>query len=125
MRKKRNDRRKSEMRKKTRQSGRRIPGRGTMMRTGGEATLRNVRGEAVVILMAAMMAGGFLLWMAAGHFHGKHGGRHDAAASRPAVAGDPDRESRRGGAGRGGTRGWASEESVEMDRGGREHHEDV
>ena len=107
------------MRKNTRQSGRRIPGRGTMMRTGGEATLRNVRGEAVVILMAAMMIGGILLWMAAGHFHGKHGGRHDAAASRPAVAVDQDREYRREGTVREGTTGWSSAESVEMDRGVR------
>ncbi len=53
---------------------------------GRKGTFRNICGEAVVILMAAMMIGGFLLWMAAGHFHGMHGGSHRAMDSRPAAA---------------------------------------
>lgn len=72
------------MKKEKRERDGRIPDwitdRRTARDTGKREILRNARGEAVAILMAAMMIGGFLLWMTMGHFHGMHGEARTAKA---------------------------------------------
>jgi hypothetical protein len=48
-------------------------------------TLRNARGEAVMLaVMGIMMVGGLIYWMFSGHSHmsGMHGGRHPASEVR-------------------------------------------
>jgi hypothetical protein len=48
-------------------------------------TLRNARGEAVMLaVMGIMMVGGLIYWMFSGHSHmsGMHGGRHPSSEVR-------------------------------------------
>ena len=48
-------------------------------------TLRNKKGEAVMLaVMGIMMVGGLIFWMFSGHSHmsGMHGGRHPASEVR-------------------------------------------
>jgi hypothetical protein len=48
-------------------------------------TLRNAKGEAVMLaVMGIMMVGGLIYWMFSGHSHmsGMHGGRHPASEVR-------------------------------------------
>jgi hypothetical protein len=48
-------------------------------------TLRNGKGEAVILaVMGIMMVGGLVIWMFSGHSHmfGMHGGRHPASEVR-------------------------------------------
>lgn len=71
---------KKEKRGRDRRITDRITDRRTAVNTGKRGIVRNARGEAVAILMAAMMIGGFLLWMAMGHFHGMHGEARPAKA---------------------------------------------
>lgn len=52
----------------------------------------SARGEAVVVLMAAMMIGGFLVWLIAGHHSGMHGRNHEGADSRPAAVVSPEKD---------------------------------
>ena len=55
------------------------------MRGGSVKTLRNGKGEAVMLaVMGVMMVGGMLLWMFSGHSYmsGMHGGGHPASEVR-------------------------------------------
>ena len=48
-------------------------------------TLRNEKGEAVILaVMGVMMVGGLVIWMFSGHSHmfGMHGGKHPASEVR-------------------------------------------
>ncbi|HBO69920.1 MAG TPA: hypothetical protein DD658_07230 [Deltaproteobacteria bacterium] len=87
------------------------------MGPGKKGFIRDVRGEAVAILMAAMMIGGFLFWLTAGHLRGMHGGNREGLESRPAVAVAPVQKDSQTGAGREGSPPMPSEESFEKDRG--------
>jgi len=90
-----------------------------MVDTGRKGILLNVRGEAVVILMAAMMVGGFLFWLMAGHHRGMHGGSREGANSRPAAAVASERKSPQEVSVRGGSPAGPPEEVLEKDRGVR------
>ena len=87
------------------------------MGPGKKGFIRDVRGEAVAILMAAMMIGGFLFWLTAGHLRGMHGGNREGLGSRPAAAVAPKQRDPYGGAVRKESTGRPSEEALEKDRG--------
>lgn len=81
--------------------------------------LRDVRGEAVVILMAAMMIGGFLFWLMAGHHRGMHGESREGADSRPAAVVALEQKDLQADPVRVGSPAMPLEEALEKDRGVR------